>query len=498
MSPCRWLGLLLLLPAVLLASAAPRPNVLLIAVDDLNDWVRPLGGHPLVRTPHFDRLAARGTTFVNAHCQAPLCNPSRASLLTGLRPSTTGLYALDGWIRQVPALRDHRTLLQHFSDHGYRTLTTGKIFHDAYPPPPARTNGTEVAVWGPHGGFAPRPARKFVETPDPNPLVDWGVFPERDDQCYDWNIASWGVEQLGTLSTNQPFFLCVGLRHPHVPLYAPQKWFDLYPEAHPQLLPPVRTGDRDDVPPFAWHLHWSLPEPRLAWLEHAGQWRAKVRAYLASVSYADAMVGRLLDALDASPHVRNTVVVLFSDHGYHLGEKGITGKNSLWERSTRVPLLFAGPGVRRGATCRQPAELLDLFPTLSELCGLPIPAGLDGHSLRPQLRNPRARRAWPAITTHGPGNHAVRTGRWRYIRYADGSEELYDHRLDPHEWTNLAASRQHARTKRGLAAQLPDVNVPPLAGTRVRLVELRDGRAWWEGKPIEAGAAVPGLTTEAR
>jgi arylsulfatase A-like enzyme len=486
-----------LLPVLILcAFAAPvafaRTNVLLIAFDDLNDWVRPLGGHPLAHTPNFDRLAARGTTFVNAHAQAVLCNPSRASFLLSRRPSSTGLYALDGWIRDVPALRGQRTLFQHFAAHGYRTLTTGKVFHDAYPPPAARTNGTEVEVWGPHGGFQPRPPRKFVATPDPNPLVDWGAFPARDEDCFDWGLTSWAVERLREPAADgRPFLLAVGLRHPHVPLYAPPRWFELFPLDDPRLLPAARADERAGVPAFAWFLHWRLPEPRLAWLQAAGQWEAKVRAYLASVSYADAMLGRLLDALDAGPHARDTVVVLFSDHGYHLGEKGITGKNSLWERATRVPLLFAGPGVRAGQVCRRPAELLDVYPTLAELCGLPAPAGVEGRSLRPQLRNPRARRDAPALTTHGPHNHAVRTGRWRYIRYADGSEELYDHARDPREWDNLASSPAHARVKARLAEHLPAVNAPPLPGTRVRLVERRDGEVFWEGQVIPPGSPVP-------
>lgn len=474
------------------AAAAGRPNVLFITFDDLNDWVGPLRGHPLVHTPNFDRLAARGTTFVNAHCQAVLCNPSRASFLLSRRPSSTGLYTLDGWIRDVPALRGQRTVLQHFAAHGYRTLTTGKTFHDAYPPPAARTNGTEVEVWGPHGGFSPRPPRKFVATPDPNPLVDWGAYPERDEDCFDWGLTSWAVERLREpAADSRPFFLAVGIRHPHVPLYAPQRWFDLFPADDPRLRPPVRVDERAGVPDFAWFLHWQLPEPRLAWLQAAGQWEAKVQAYLASVSFADAMLGRLLDALDAGPHAANTLIVAFSDHGYHLGEKGITGKNSLWERSTRVPLLFAGPGVRAGQVCRRPAELLDVYPTLAELCGLPAPANVEGRSLRPQLRNARARRAAPALTTHGPHNHAIRTERWRYIRYADGSEELYDHTRDPREWDNLAASPAHARVKARLARHLPAVNEPPLPGTRVRLVELRDGQVFWEGRAIPPGSPVP-------
>lgn len=229
-------------------------------------------------------------------------------------------------------------------------------------------------------------------------------------------------------------------------------------------MPPVKVDDRDDVPEFSWYLHWKLPEPRLSWLLEAKQWRPLVRSYLASISFMDSQVGRVLDALEVSGQADRTVVVLWSDHGWHLGEKGITGKNTLWERSTRVPLIFAGPGIAAGARCGRPAELLDLYPTLVALCRLPERPGLEGHSLAPQLKDASAPRVWPAITTHNQDNHAVRTEHWRFIRYADGSEELYDHRSDPNEWTNLAGDPNQAERKRELAGWLPKRNEPPPPG----------------------------------
>ena len=472
------------------ATAQARPNVLLIAIDDLNDWVGPLGGHPQVRTPNIDRLAARGTTFVNAHVQAPLCNSSRTSFLTGLRPSTTGVYALNPWFRESDVLKERPTVFQTFMRSGYQTMTTGKIFHDGYPPAPLRNDGSEVGTWGHLGGFFPRPQQRLVQGPLTNPLVDWGVFPERDDQQDDYRVAQWAIERLKTTGET-PFFLGVGIRHPHVPLYATQRWFDLYPEDTLQL-PPYRADDRDDVPPFAYYLHWRLPEPRLAWLEANGQWRAKVRAYLASISFADHIVGLVLDALEASGRADNTLVILFSDHGYHLGEKGITGKNTLWERSTRVPLILAGPGISAGARVGEPAELLDLYPTLTELAGLTPPAGLEGRSLVPQLRDGTTPRDVPAITTHGPNNHAVRDRRYRYIRYADGSEELYDLQTDPNEWTNRSSDVALASVRQRLASFLPAVNVRPVAGSRARLIDYVDGVPIWEGEPIGIGDPIPG------
>lgn len=465
-----------------------RPNVLFIAIDDLNDWIGCLNGHPQAKTPHMDRLAARGVLFTNAHCQAPLCNPSRASLLSGLRPSTTGVYALDPWIRSDPKFRDIEMLPQHFSKNGYRTLTAGKIFHDAYPPPAERRDGNEFDVWGYRGSAGPLPPRKFVETPDPIRLMDWGVYPEKDELQEDYKIASWAVNELRRPQP-KPFFMSVGFRRPHVPCYAGQEWFDLYP-AESVMTPPMLAGDREDTPRFSWYLHWLLPEPRLAWMDAKQQTAPLVRAYLASTSFVDSQVGRLLYALEDAGLAENTLVVLWSDHGYHLGEKQITGKNSLWERSTRVPLILAGPGIGAGR-CAEPAELLDLYPTLSDLCGLKGRPRLDGHSLAPQLRNPAAARPWPAITTHGPNNHSVRDRSWRYIRYADGSEELYDLSRDPNEWVNLAGMSRFAARKKEMARHLPRRSRAPMRGSKVRLVERKDGAVWWQGELIRRGAPIP-------
>jgi arylsulfatase A-like enzyme len=485
---------LLLIAFILIAPpqafGVDKPNVLFIAIDDLNDWVGCLSGHPQVKTPNIDRLGARGTLFTNAHCQAPLCNPSRTSLLTGLRPSTTGAYALDPWFRSAPQLKDIVTLPQYFAKHGYVTLSTGKILHDAYPPRDERKPGNEFDEWGYDGNNGPFPPKKFVETEAKTRLMDWGVFPGRDDEVEDYKVADWAVSRLKTLGKHKPFFLCVGFRHPHVPCYAPPRWFELYPDDASLVMPSVQADDRRDIPPFAWFLNWKVPEPRLAWLQSSNQWRPLVRAYLASVSFADSQVGRVLDALDASGLTENTIVVLWSDHGWHVGEKGITGKNTLWERSTRVPLIFAGPGVAKSARCEQPAELLDMYPTLVEMTGLPQKQGLEGHSLVPQLKDASAPRQWPAITTHGPGNHAVRDARFRYIRYADGTEELYDLKNDPNEWNNLVPGST-TPLKAELARWIPKSDAPPIPGSKTRLIELRDGKTYWQGKPIDTRAQPP-------
>lgn len=463
-------------------SAGEKPNVVFIAIDDLNDWIGCLGGHPQVKTPHMDALAARGTLFTNAHCQAPLCNPSRTSLLTGLRPGTTGVYALAPWFRTSAAIADRDTILQHFKKNGYTTLAGGKIFHGGYPP--ARKDGDSEGVdtWLPKARGMSKPGAKFVDTPAKIALMDWGVFPAKDEDAFDYDVATWAVDHLKS-PPKAPFFMAVGFQHPHVPCYAPQKWFDLYPDATLQM-PPVKDDDRADLPRFAGFLHWKLPEPRLMWLKQHDQWRPLVRAYLASVSFVDSQVGRVMEALKASGLEKNTIVVLWSDHGWHVGEKGITGKNTLWERSTHVPLIFAGPGVSVGAKCGRPAELLDMYPTLAELCGLYAKAGLEGHSLVPQLKDATAPREWPAITTHNRGNHGIRTEKWRYIRYADGSEELYDVTADPNEWTNLAKNAKFADLKKDLAKWLPENNAPPVPGSANRLLTFDNGVPVWEGKPI--------------
>jgi choline-sulfatase len=484
-----------LLTAALMISVFPvhaqtkKPNVLLITIDDLNDWVGFLGGHPRVQTPQMDRLAARGVSFTNANVQSPLCNPSRSSFMTGLRPTTTGIYALGPWFRELEPWKNHITLPQYFEQNGYVTLAAGKVYHDAYPPKEDRKDGPEFTRWGFHGGFFPRPEKPFVPGTG-HALVDWGVYPESDEEQDDWKVAEWAIEQLKNPPRDKPFFLSVGFRHPHVPLYASQKWFDLYPEED-YLLPVMRGDDRDDIPRFAWYLHWELPEPRLAWLQMHGQWKPKVRAYLASVSFVDMLVGRVLDALRSAGLEQNTIVVLLSDHGYHLGSKDISGKNSLWYESSRVPFLFAGPGVpQQGAACDEPVELLDLFPTLTDLAGLPPPGGLEGHSLLPQLRNVQETRPWPAMCTHGPGNHAIVTRQWRFIQYADGSRELYNRIDDPHEWNNLALLGGYAPVLKHLAGFVPE-SAAPAPGSKIRLIETIGGKHFWEGKEILPDAAVP-------
>lgn len=469
-------------------STSAPVNVVMIAIDDQNDWLGCLSGHPQARTPCIDGLAARGVVFLNAHCQSPLCNPSRVSVLTSRRPSSTGVYGLSPNLRDVDELRSVVSLPQHFRQNGYETLMAGKIYHGSYG---RRAADQEFDQVGPAPDIGARPANPLVKTPSGHPLVDWGTFPHKDEDKGDYKLASWAVSQLQQ-PHEKPFFLSVGFFLPHVPCYVPQSWYDMFP-ADSLELPPVLEQDRSDTPRFSWYLHWKLPEPRLKFLRESQQWQNLVRSYLASTAFVDAQVGRILQSLEASPYAANTIVVLWSDHGWHLGEKGITGKNSLWERSTRVPLIFAGPGIVAGGRCSGPAELLDLYPTLSELCGLPVSGALEGHSLRPQLEDPSATRTWPAITTHNHDNHAVRSRDWRYIRYADGSEELYDMVADPNEWTNLASVAEHDAVIEAHRKWIPNVNKKPvpLSRDRILLYDSQTGRVSWEGEEILPNAAIP-------
>ena len=478
-----------------LVAAPVRPNILFIAIDDQNDWIGHLGGHPMAKTPNLDRLALRGTTFLNAHCNAPLCNPSRTSLMLGLRPTTTGIHGLAPWFRTVPEWRGRITLPQHFANNGYRTSATGKIYHlgtgggkSGHPP--------EFQVTAPLGGVGPKPPQKLIPaTPMGNhPLMDWGVWPPDNDDTGkgDYQVATWTADQIRTASKDQPFFLAAGFSLPHVPCYATRKWFDLYPDDD-SVLPKITENDRSDTPRFSWYLHWELPEPRLRWLRENNQWRNLVRSYLACTSFVDDQVGRLLTALDESGLAENTIVVVWGDHGWHLGEKGITGKNTLWERGTRVPLLLAGPGITAAQRCTQPAELLDLYPTLIELASLPARTDLEGLTLTPQLRNATVKRGRPALTSHNQGNHAVRSERWRYIRYADGSEELYDMIHDPREWSNLAALPEYAAVITEHQKWLPKIDLPPAPGSANRILtyDPASGKAVWEGTPINPGDPIP-------
>ena len=472
------------------AQTKQKPNILFIGIDDQNDWIGYMGGHPMIKTPHIDTLAKRGTAFTNAHCQSPLCNSSRTSLMTGLRPTTTGIYGLAPWFRDLPEYKDYLSLPQYLKKHGgYKTMSTGKIYHGGYV---YGKGQQEFDVLGTKASGKPFPKKKLVTTPFGNhKLVDWGTFPHKDEDKGDYQVADWAIKELDK-KPQGPFMLSVGFFLPHVPCYATQKWMDLYPD-NDSILPKIDRNDRQDTPRFSWYMHWYLPEVRRKWLEESKQWRNLVRSYMACTSFVDAQIGRVMEALKRNGYDDNTIIVLWSDHGWHLGEKGITGKNSLWDDGTRVPLIFAGPGITPQQICGKPAELLDIYPTLNELLDLPKNEKLEGHSLVPQLKDANAAREFPAITTHNHDNHGVRTEEWRFIQYADGSQELYNMKKDPNEWTNVVSNPENAAVIKKLQSFLPKVNKMPARGSQHRILTYVDGKIVWEGKEVKETDPIPGI-----
>jgi arylsulfatase A-like enzyme len=454
--------------ALPLHAATAPPNVLFLSVDDMNDWVGCLDGYPGVHTPNIDRLARRGVLFTDAHCPAPVCNPSRTAILTGWAPWRTGVYNNEQWWR--PALPDAVTLPQYFRRNGYHAAGAGKVFHHvAGFNPPDQWDEFQLqefddpwyrrAEWYPWVKKIPAPpGHPFNGLHDFPGEFDWGVLPYEEREYGDMRAVEFGQRFLERKHA-KPFFLALGLWHPHIPLFAPRNYFDLYPEDSVRI-PEVPPDDLGDVPPIGQQFA-AFRRDEHERIVREGKWKSAVRAYLAAISFADKMVGQIVDSLDNSPYARNTILVFWSDNGWHLGEKQHWHKSTLWQRSTHVPMIFAGPGIAAAGVNRtQPAGLLDLYPTLLELCRLPRRHDLDGESLVPLLRNPRARRK-PAVSTYLAGNHAVITERWRYIRYRDGGEELYDRTADPHEWKNLAAESGHAKRKRELARWLPPRSAAP-------------------------------------
>ncbi|MFZ2278231.1 MAG: sulfatase, partial [Prosthecobacter sp.] len=449
-------------------SADGKPNILFIIADDLRDYAGWMGGHPQSVTPNMDRLAKMGMRFSNAHCNYALCNPSRTSLLTGMLPSSSGVFGNEQDWRRSVQIAGKPTLPEHFKAQGYTTAAAGKIFH-------ANHGGPEGRLAGWHGGrrgfeldsaWDLRFPQTGVQIPDLpvhtgqnfNGLNiwhwDWGGIPVAEEKTDDGQIATFAAEFL-TQKQKKPFFLALGLYRPHSPWYVPQKYFDALPLDSIQL-PEVKVDDLDDVPTIAkTHLKEGLHKQIL----EKNLWKDAVRAYLANVAFCDAMLGRILEAVEKGPNAKNTIIVFTSDHGWYLGEKQLWHKGKLWEPTTRVPLSIYVPGVTQpDSVSAQPVALIDLYPTLCDLTQLPLPEHLDGSSLKPLLRDPMTKRDQPAITCMNGGQsagYAARDERWRYIRYADGSEELYDHQTDPHEWTNLAAKPEHTAMKAALAGFFP-------------------------------------------
>lgn len=431
-----------------------KPNVLFIAIDDLNDWVGCLGGHPQAHTPNIDRMAAHGVLFTNAHTSSPGCSPSRNSILTGMEPASTGYYPFyDHWDKEY--LPGYVTLPQYFRQNGYTTYASGKIHHNMagqdsrYGQRDWTENNLEVLRNLPdlevdknqRVGFDEK-TTKWIAGPTINAL----------DDHPDYQNALYGINVLGK-KHDTPFFLGLGFIKPHLPFTAPQKYFDLF-DLDGIQLPPMKEDDLNDIP---WAGRSNAKIQHDAVIREKGIRKGLIRGYLACSAFTDDMIGMVVDALEKSAHRDNTIIVLWSDHGFHHGEKRSFTKFSLWEESTRVPFIIIDPRMKSlaGKKCNSPVSLINIYPTLVEMCGLPVKNGLDGRSLVPLLKNPDIIWEQPVLTTWGRGNYALKNVNWRYIRYFDGSEELYNHQNDPNEWTNLTDDTKYKTIKTQMSGYLP-------------------------------------------
>lgn len=436
------------------AAADPeRPyNVLFIAVDDLNTWLKALDS-PQSYSPNIDRLAQKSVVFTRAYCPAPYSGPSRAATLTGRQPFSSGYYTHVGQtnFRDNTVLKQAVTLPQYFMQHGYQTLGAGKIFH----------NVVDSVSWDVY--FPSKRKSKPAETFQQNRSIDynadgtikWGAARWKEGgrgKMSDELVAEWTAEQL-LAPHDRPFFLGAGIYKPHLPWIVPQEFYACHPLER-IVLPELKADDLDDIPEVGLRINRRCVHEAIV---SQGLWERAVQAYLSCVTFSDSCIGTILDAYEKSPERDRTIIVLWSDHGWSLGSKYHWQKMALWEEETKVTFMIHIPGVTdRGARCPSAVSLLDIYPTLVELCGLPPKEDLEGKSLVPLLEQPEREWDYPVITTWGENNYAVRSNRYRYIRYYDGGEELYDHLTDSLEWTNLASSKRHAKIKAQLKAYLPD------------------------------------------
>ncbi len=472
--------------------ARPPYNVLFIAIDDLNDWVGAFGGAPQAQsaTPQMDKFAQNGAViFQQANCAGPVCCPSRSALLSGFMPNRTGVYGNSQDMLDSQLVQTHFTLPEYFSKHGYRTLSTGKIFHggqaawafDEWFP---KQGGSGSQVDPEHatsrkqnlidGKPAPFPRSKSTGNDSgEGEGVDfaWGPTKGPKEESKDWKAAQWALAQLDKPS-EKPFLLALGISKPHLPWYVPQEYFDRFP-LESIKLPEFHLDDLGDIVDAKGNVkfkptddfNWVIQDPNL--------YKRAVQAYLAASSHADDCVGLVLDALRKSKYADNTIVVIWGDHGWHLGEKMRFRKATLWAESTRLPLTIRVPGMKARQDCSRIVNLMDLYPTLIDLCGLPAKAEIDGRSIAPLLRDPKMPWPYPSITFEDANNASVRDERWYFIRYKDGGEEFYDMERDPMQWTNLVTSKdpEICAQKARLAALFPASFAPGIANNKINREE---------------------------
>lgn len=484
-SPLWRISLCVLAVGIVLSPAArgqesrTQPNVLFIAIDDLNDWVGCFGGHPEAITPNLDRLASEGgTVFQNAHCAGPVCGPSRSALLSGFMPHRTGIYGNSNNMTDSQLVQTHATLPEYFSRNGYITMSRGKIAHK-HTTAKGRDEGHWMYdIWEPARGgsgvdrrtVTSRTRNRIAGKPGPaskntaafGSEFAWGVTQGTTSETKDHLTASWAADQLRK-DHDKPFFLAVGFSKPHLPFYTPKEFWDRFP-ADKHYVPEINEDDFDDI---------LLPTGKPAgsksadylWLEENGLLNEAARAYLACSSFADHCVGVVLDALRESSHADNTIIVVWGDHGWHLGEKLRYRKAELWSESTRCPLIVKLPGSSTRRDCSRPVNLIDLYPTLIQLCDLPTKSNLDGTSFAPLLSNPN--QPWkPTLTIRGEGGVSIHDDRWNLIYRKNGVRELYDLRSDPMEWTNLFGRDEASKAQRRLEAFVPKHYAPAIKNSK--------------------------------
>jgi arylsulfatase A-like enzyme len=442
--------------------AQKKPNFLVIIVDDLNDWIEPLNGHPQTLTPNMNKLARQGIVFSQAYCQAPICAPSRAALFSGMYPSKTGNYLQvpDKDLKKSNAVSAAAVMLPDYLEKaGYQTLGVGKLFH----------NGDDAKVFDVFGGwsgkYGPSPKERIHYDPlwygkPTGTSTDWGAFPQNDEEMPDVISAEWAIHQLN-MPLDKPFFLAVGLVRPHVPWYVPQKWYDIFPKNN-LSFPPYLPDDMKDIPPLGVQISSAPMMPTTKELLEQGRWNEVIQAYLACVHFADAQIGKIIDALNNSIYAENTHIILLSDHGYHLGEKNRFAKQALWKKAIQSVLIIkTADNTSAGKKCDAPVQLVDIYPTILYLAGISQHKATDGHSLLPLIKQPQAKKwPYPALTFYGPNNVSVIKDNYHLIQYEDTSQELYNLMNDPNEWNNLVFKKKtHARAKQ-LAEYIPEKQAP--------------------------------------
>ena len=437
------------------AKTNEQPNILFIAIDDMNDWTGFLGGHPAAKTPNMDALAHKGINFTNAHCSAPGCSPSRNALMFGAEPFNTGLYAFyDHTVFDEECL-NRPSIAELLKQNGYNTYASGKIHH-ARPHTEAEWNEYHEKGNTKYKGDKYDDEEGYIQDNKAKMRFSPSLYPMEDHP--DYQFAQYGIEILKK-KHNKPFFLAVGLVKPHLPFVCPQQFFDLYP-ADADYAPRIKEDDLADIPAAGKKMAKTGDDNRFKKDE---AWNKVRRAYLACISWTDYNIGRVLDALENSDYADNTIVVLWSDHGYALGEKNHFRKFALWEETTRTPFILWDTRDKRAIAGREISEgvsLINIYRTLAELSDVEVAENVDGFSLAPQLEDINTPLAGPAICSWGRGNYTVRTKDWRYTRYYNGGEELYDHNNDPDEWTNQANNPEFAKIKGEMAKMLPNKEMP--------------------------------------